>query len=207
MAGRALKSAQTDGDLRRTILEAARRRFVRFGPRKTTMDEIAREAGCSRATVYAHFRDKEDLYASLLQADAVVFIGEAEAILGSKDGARTKIRRIVEITRATYARNRVLGLAVSRNDEMTLDGVAHAFTREQEWRVIDLLKRVLEEGVAEGTLRKIDPERIAYLMFHLGSVLVERETAGVGDYPFDEIVDLMDDLFARGIRKPTSRRK
>ena len=27
------------------ILSAARRRFLRFGPRKTTMDEVAREAG------------------------------------------------------------------------------------------------------------------------------------------------------------------
>jgi AcrR family transcriptional regulator len=32
---------------RDAILEAARRRFLRFGPRKTTIDEVAREAGLS----------------------------------------------------------------------------------------------------------------------------------------------------------------
>jgi hypothetical protein len=36
-------------------------------------------------------------------------------------------------------------------------------------------------------------------MFHLGSVLVERETSGIADYPFDEVVSLMDDVFSRGI--------
>ena len=45
----------------------------------------------------------------------------------------------------------------------------------------------------------IDPERVAYLMFHLGSFLVERETSGIGDYPFDDIMSLMDDIFAHGI--------
>ena len=184
---------------RDTILGASRRRFLRFGPRKTTMDEVAREAGCSRTTLYAHFRNMEDLYGSLLKQDAEGFIREAEAVLQSAGSAHKKIRRIVEVTRATYARNPVLRLALSGDAEMCLEPVAHAFTREQERRIIDLLSRVLTEGVEEGSLRAIDPERVAYLMFHLGSFLVERETSGIGDYPFDEIMSLMDDIFAHGI--------
>lgn len=184
---------------RDAILEAARRRFLRFGPRKTTMDEVAREAGCSRTTLYAHFRNKEDLYGSLLEQDAEAFIQEASSVLGSASGARKEIRRIVEITRRTYARNHMLRLALTGDAEMTLEPVARAFTRDQERRIIDVLRRVLEEGVAEGSLRPIDPERVAYLMFHLGRVLVEREISGAGDYPFDEILSLMDEVFASGI--------
>jgi AcrR family transcriptional regulator len=186
---------------RDTLLAAARRRFLRFGPRKTTMDEVAREAGCSRTTLYAHFRNMEDLYGSLLQQDAEDFIREAASVLESAGSARKKIRRIVEVTRATYARNPVLRLAFSGDAEMSLAPVAHAFTRDQEWRIIDLLRRVLEEGVEEGALRPIDPQRVAYLMFHLGSFLVERETSGLGDYDFDEIISLMDDVFSQGISR------
>jgi AcrR family transcriptional regulator len=186
---------------RDTLLAAARRRFLRFGPRKTTMDEVAREAGCSRTTLYAHFRNMEDLYGSLLQQDAEDFIREAASVLESAGSARKKIRRIVEVTRATYARNPVLRLAFSGDAEMSLAPVAHAFTRDQEWRIIDLLRRVLEEGVEEGALRPIDPQRVAYLMFHLGSFLVERETSGLGEYDFDEIISLMDDVFSQGIAR------
>src|SRR3990172_12085263 len=154
-----LPMQQQDGT-RDAILEAARRRFVRFGPRKTTIDEVAREAGCSRTTVYAHFRNKEDLYRSLLEQDAERFIREASAVLQAEGSARRKIRRIVEITRRTYARNHVMRLALAGDAEMTLEPVAHAFTRDQERRIVDLLRRVLEQGVAEGSLRSIDPERV-----------------------------------------------
>ncbi len=170
------------------------------------MDEVAREAGCSRATLYSHFGSKEDLYASLLRADWEAFIEEVEEIRASADDARRKIRRIVETTRATYANNQVLRLAAMRDDEMTLGPVAHSFTRDQERKTIDLLRRVLEQGVKEGSLRRIDPEPVAYLMFHLGSVLVMRETSGAGDYQFDDIMTVMDDVFARGIRKPRGQR-
>jgi AcrR family transcriptional regulator len=189
------------------ILEAARRRFLRFGVPKTTMDEIAREAGCSRTTLYSHFRNKQDLYASLLRQDAEAFIREASGVLATDASAGRKIRRIVEITRRTYARNHVMRLALARDAEMSLEPVAHAFTRDQEQRIVELLRRVLEEGVAEGSLRVVDTERVAYLMFHLGRFLVERESAGLGDYPFEEIVALMDEVFARGIGKPRPRRR
>jgi len=186
---------------RETILGAARRRFLRFGPRKTTMDEVAREAGCSRTTLYAHFRNMKDLYGSLLQQDAEDFIREAESVIESAGSARKKIRRIVEVTRASYARNPVLRLAFSGDVEMSLEPVARAFTRDQEQRIVDLLRRVVEKGVEEGALRPIDPERVAYLMFPLGSFLVERETSGLGDYDFDEIISLMDDVFSKGIAR------
>jgi AcrR family transcriptional regulator len=192
---------------REAILEAARGRFLRFGPRKTTMDEVARAAGCSRTTLYAHFRNMEDLYASLLDQDAEAFIRDASAAIESESTTGRKIRRIVEITRATYARNNILRMAFTGDSEMSLEGVANVYTRDQESRIIDLLRSVLEEGIAEGTIRKIDPERVAYLMFHLGTLLVEREVSDAADFDFDEILEVMDDVFARGIGIPRDERR
>jgi AcrR family transcriptional regulator len=192
---------------RGTILEAARARFLRFGPRKTTMDEVARAAGCSRTTLYSHFRNMEDLYGSLLEQDAEAFIRDASTAVENAPGAGAKIRAMVETTRATYARNQVLRMAFTGDAEMSLEGVAHVYTRGQERRIIALLRQILEDGVREGSLRDIDPERVAYLMFHLGSVLVERETSGTGDYDFDEIMEVMDDVFARGIAQPRRKRR
>ena len=197
--------AETQLDSTRgAILEAARERFVRFGPRKTTMDEVARGAGCSRTTLYAHFRNMEDVYGSLLEQDAEAFIRDASAAVERAVGAGAKIRAMVDVTRATYARNDVLRMALTGDTEMSLEGVAHVYTRGQERRIIALLRQILEDGVREGSLRDIDPERVAYLMFHLGTVLVEREVSGAGDYDFDEIMAVMDDVFARGIAKSRS---
>lgn len=191
---------------REAILEAARGRFLRFGPRKTTMDEVARAAGCSRTTLYAHFRNMEDLYGSLLDQDAEAFIREASAAVESEATTGRKIRRIIEITRSTYLRNHVLRMAFTGDSEMSLERVASVYTRDQEGRIIELLRQVLEEGIREGSLREIDAGRVAYLMFQLGSALVEREVSDAADFEFDEILELMDDVFARGIAIPRDER-
>ena len=54
------------GDARTTILQAAERCIQRHGIRKTTMDDVAREAGMSRPSVYRYFADREDLLLALL---------------------------------------------------------------------------------------------------------------------------------------------
>ena len=45
----------------RSILEAAYRVFLRFGIAKTTMADVAQEAGVARQTVYNAYQNKEDL--------------------------------------------------------------------------------------------------------------------------------------------------
>ncbi len=207
MGARADEAIAQPDSTRGAILEAARARFLRFGPRKTTMDEVARTAGCSRTTLYSHFRNMEDLYGSLLEQDAEAFIRDASAAVENAPGAGAKIRAMVEATRATYARNHVLRMAFTGDAEMSLEGAASVYTRGQERRIIELLRQILEDGVREGSLRDIDPGKVATLMFHLGTVLVQREISGVGDYDFDEMMAVMDDVFARGIATPRQKRR
>lgn len=44
------------------ILGAARRLYAANGTARTTVDEIAKEADCSKATIYVYFQNKEDIY-------------------------------------------------------------------------------------------------------------------------------------------------
>lgn len=48
------------------VLAAARAEFLRHGFAATSMDKIARVAGVSKATVYAHFGSKEELFAAMV---------------------------------------------------------------------------------------------------------------------------------------------
>jgi len=44
------------------ILDAATTLLVRWGYRKTTVDDVAREAGVGKGTIYLHWKDKNDLF-------------------------------------------------------------------------------------------------------------------------------------------------
>src|SRR3954454_512650 len=48
------------------VLRAARRAFLAAGFGAVSMDAIAREAGVSKATVYAHFGSKEELFGAVI---------------------------------------------------------------------------------------------------------------------------------------------
>ncbi len=49
-----------------SILSAANRMFLEHGFGAVSMDAIAREAGVSKATVYAHFAGKEELFGAVI---------------------------------------------------------------------------------------------------------------------------------------------
>ena len=56
------RNSSSTPDRRAALLDAAFGTFVRFGFRKTAMDDVAREAGISRQALYAYFDDKEALF-------------------------------------------------------------------------------------------------------------------------------------------------
>ena len=69
---------------RQHILDAALAVFCRYGYRKTSMLDIAQAAGMSRAALYLHFKNKEDVFrAGSARAHATVMAQVAAALAES----------------------------------------------------------------------------------------------------------------------------
>ncbi|WP_158964186.1 TetR/AcrR family transcriptional regulator [Chachezhania sediminis] len=67
---------------RKAILQAATTAFASYGYRKTSMDDIARAAGMSRPALYLHYRNKEEIFRTMVDwfyAEAAMNLREALA--------------------------------------------------------------------------------------------------------------------------------
>ncbi|WP_109481601.1 TetR/AcrR family transcriptional regulator [Paraburkholderia sp. C35] len=51
----------------RAVVESAKKRFLSDGFRETSLDDIARDAGVAKKTLYGHFGSKEQLFSAILQ--------------------------------------------------------------------------------------------------------------------------------------------
>ena len=68
-----------DAETRRAaILDAALRVFGQYGYRRTTMDDIAREAGIAKGTIYLSFASKEEVFQALSRRLAQRMLAGAE---------------------------------------------------------------------------------------------------------------------------------
>jgi AcrR family transcriptional regulator len=71
------------------ILDAAAALLVRWGYRKTTIDDVAREAGVGKGTIYLHWKDKNALFrAALLRAQQRAGVEVMQRIAADPEGGR-----------------------------------------------------------------------------------------------------------------------
>jgi len=76
---------ESDDPRRDAILRAAFDRFVNYGFRRTSMEDIAGAAGMSRPALYQHYRNKADIFRAYVEAMVVVLVGDVRRIL-AEDG-------------------------------------------------------------------------------------------------------------------------
>lgn len=74
--------------LQQRFVECAVKRFLAYGVRSVTMDQIAQDAGASKRTVYELFADKEELVKACIQyfeesrsSESAAIIAESENVL------------------------------------------------------------------------------------------------------------------------------
>jgi len=77
---------------RAQILEVARRVFGSSGFHEVSMEDVAREAGVTKPTLYDHFPSKKDLYLALIDSDLESLHGRVRAALEASSGNRERIR-------------------------------------------------------------------------------------------------------------------
>lgn len=81
---------------RERIQDAAFVRFARYGFRRTSMEDIAGEAGVSRAALYLQFRNKEEIFVSLARQLQDEALARAATALQSDAPLAERIRAAIE---------------------------------------------------------------------------------------------------------------
>jgi AcrR family transcriptional regulator len=88
-----------DSPKRIAVIRAATTLFSRHGFRKTSMEDVAREAGVAKPTLYAHFSDKEQLFEAVCTHFGEAIIAQAHA---AADGPGTVIERVTGVLSAKF---------------------------------------------------------------------------------------------------------
>ncbi|MDP6377325.1 MAG: TetR/AcrR family transcriptional regulator [Pseudomonadales bacterium] len=192
-------TASAPTETRDLILDAALTQFDRFGPTKTTMNDIACAAGLARATLYLHFPNKKALYTAALERATHSLVAACEALMDQPLSSQRKLRRFVELTTEIYTANRVFLSAVIDEPNFVLRDVADNALKAHRQKQISFLRAILDQGVVAREFRRIDTEKVAELMHELGILLVVKEVTGTGEHPLSEMLRVMDDVFALGI--------
>lgn len=94
------------------ILEAATRLFLEHGFEAPTMDQIAREAGVSKATLYMYFEGKADLFAAIIKARCAAIRRDIEDL--SRGQAEPNARLVAMCRRLLELMVSERGLAIYR---------------------------------------------------------------------------------------------
>lgn len=153
-------------DRRGDLLAAAARRFVAVGIRKTTMEDIASEAGAGKATLYRYFDNKDAVIDALLAREADRFVAEVSAAVVEHDRAVTRIeaafvagvRFFVDHPMLTKGRDEEPGELLPR---------IQATSGPMVLRGLELYADLIAEGVEDGELRRVDPQTAAEVIVRL----------------------------------------
>jgi AcrR family transcriptional regulator len=89
------RKAATDAK-REAILAAALTLFGRYGFRRTSIDDIAREAGVAKGTVYLYVESKEALFRTLAQSLLDGVLATARAAAAARTGVVERLAAILD---------------------------------------------------------------------------------------------------------------
>jgi TetR/AcrR family acrAB operon transcriptional repressor len=146
------------------ILDAAAELIAHYGYDKTTMDEIAHEAGISKGAIYLHFKSKEALFEALLlrASDAVA---ERFLELIDADPAGATLFNMYRYALVVLDETPLLKAIYTRDKRILGDWVRHvrevpAYAQAMNLTV-DFVRYFQEAGLIR---RDLDPAVIAYLL-------------------------------------------
>src|SRR5262245_35645589 len=137
---------------RERIEQSAMALFATKGVSETTIRDIAQSAGIAEGALYRHYRGKDELIVDLFVRHYAAFARRLDALQAPLPHSRDKIAAMVEECCRIFDENPVLFrflLLVQHHSLQRVEG------RESP---VEVVRKVIAEGMERGEIRKDDPE-------------------------------------------------
>jgi TetR/AcrR family transcriptional regulator, cholesterol catabolism regulator len=137
-------------EIKERIIAKAREQFFRYGVKSVTMDDIARELGISKKTIYQHFEDKDAIVHQLMVAEMANDICEWDELDGSSNNVIEKIVKSMDIIRQAFAEiNPTAFFDIKKYHPKTWE----LFQEHKQNFIMESIRKELLQGIEQGFFR------------------------------------------------------
>ncbi|WP_225413575.1 TetR/AcrR family transcriptional regulator [Stigmatella hybrida] len=187
-----------DGERYRFILETAARLICERSYEGTSMQEIAAACRMTKAGLYHHIQNKEQLLFAIMNYGMDLFeeqvLAKVRDIADPVERLRSCMRRNIELVTQGVSKEVIIIL----HEHATLTGEAREYIDGRKKRYVRFIEDAFAEAVKAGRFRPMDPTIVAFSF--LGMVLwVYKWFKPDGRLTEQQISDGMVDLFFVGL--------
>ena len=180
------------------ILRAASRVFYLQGFEGTKIEDIAKEAGIGKGTVYEYYQSKQELFDEAVSYNREMYIQEIKKTLALNGTFREKFIALAKYQTDLVKRHINIFHLMSTSKIMARE--MGALMLEQNIRVAAILGDLVKEAVAQGELRQdINPEIAAAVMIGTINQYSSKKVIFSGADPQDIDYEEMANIIFNGI--------
>jgi AcrR family transcriptional regulator len=187
-------------EIKERIIAKAREQFFRYGVKSVTMDDIARELGISKKTIYQHFEDKDAIVHQLMMAEMANDKCEWDALDVSSNNVIEKIVKSMDIIRQAFAEiNPSAFFDIKKYHPKTWQ----LFQEHKQNFVMDSIRKELLQGIEEGFFRvDIKVEILVRMRMEQIEIGFDPQLFPPNKFSLIEVELTMLDHYIRGILTP-----
>lgn len=143
----------TRNNKKNDILDAAIKVFFEKGFHKAKMEDIAKEAGVGKGTIYEYFESKKDLFQEMIKCSIEKYIEKARKAISKKNTVKEKLIAFAE-HHGMFLANHVDMTQIIITQPQILSIDMKRWLMRGKMEIFTLVKEIIEMGIEDGELRE-----------------------------------------------------
>lgn len=171
--------------------------FWRYGVKSVTMDDIAKELGISKKTIYQHFSDKDAIVAEVVETELDCEKKDIERLEGEASDPIDEVIRTSDYMRANIA---TMNPVLLHDLKKYHPAAWNLFQKHKHERIIHTIKRNLTKGIELGLYRNdINVDVLARMRIETVEMAFDTSVFPPQQFGLMEIQNQLIHHFLRGI--------
>ena len=199
------KMRMTGEERKKQIIEVAMKIFSEKGFQGTKTKDIAKAAGISEAMIFKHFKNKDDIYNSIIRAinsNMKEHSKEMSHIQSQVSNFPTVLKELIlhaiDHNEKDPTLIRLMLYSSLEEHKLVLN-----FVKNHLFGVMEILTKTIEKGIKMGEYREVNPKLAIEIFQHLiGGYCVSQFVLGKNKPSNkNEVVETIVDIFLNGLKK------
>ena len=176
--------------VRLNLLKKGKEFFIKFGLKKTSIDNLARATGIAKGTFYTFFESKEALFLAVHEASEGKLRDDLLSKIESIKEPAEKLRTFLKSCFVMMEEDPLMRTVFSNGGIDGFSGFIGSRQYEEHYHEgIEMMKGLIRQWQSEGIVRRVDPEVAGNMITSTFFIFLQKET--LGDEMYKKVTDML----------------